>query len=63
MRTKAEAIENPMPGDRWRVWTEREVSDFDGEFVLLNSFDGQWSWPLAAFRRWAATAKFLGGAE
>lgn len=61
--SKRDPIKDPRAGDWWERGTEHEVSDFDGEFVSLDSFDGQWLWPLPTFARWAAGATFIGGAE
>ena len=77
MRTKAEAIAGPLAGDRWRepngdiktitilrnnevVWRrEKRVQYIDGRVRRFTSFPSTWT----SFRKWAATAEFLGGAE
>ena len=70
MRTKAEAIANPMAGDAWKsktgsirnIW---KIEDrYSGDWAIVyfrGTRDG--SVHLSTFRRWATNAEFLGGAE
>jgi hypothetical protein len=68
MRSKEEAIANPMAGDRWDMhFEERRILAIgtqikrplilwtDGRFTMRDTRKG--------FRSWAANAEFLGGAE
>ena len=64
MRTKAEALANPMAGDRWWNGTERITLTSTTKGSTTWS-DGRWTIRErnTSFRRWAANAEYLGGAE
>jgi hypothetical protein len=63
MRTKAEALAKPMAGDRWtnKKGVERYVTKIEDERIVFFNTDS--SVYADRFRRWAANAEYLGGAE
>lgn len=76
MRTKAEALENPMVGDRWRKggdeWADKgcdlTIDRWNGKSgvfsqagLMSKMFFCDWEEDMhAKFRRWAADAEYLG---
>ena len=63
MRSKEEALAIPVAGDKWRNKNgiERYVTKVeDGRIVYFNRDRSVY---LDTFRRWAASAEYLGGAE
>lgn len=66
-RTREQALERPEPGDRWKAKsgyerTVKKTSTRSGRTEILYAELGfQVKEYLAPFRRWCATAEFLGG--
>ncbi len=77
MRSKEEALQNPAEGDRWqgeygekrKVVSNSPCEAVGGAWIghtRSKPFGGRfkvWSSRLPDFRRWAANAEYLGGAE
>jgi hypothetical protein len=71
MRTKAEALANPMAGDRWRIethdwpWSDPTVlTQAEDDEVRMRYADGTSTWMTGiGFRAVMADAEYLGGAE
>lgn len=79
MRTKAEALANPMPGDRWRKggerWAEKgcmlTIERWEGTSgvfhqggLMAEMFLCNWHEDIhGLFRRWAENADYLGGSN
>lgn len=71
MRTKAEAIANPEPGDRWEMsyGDQYEITRYDGRDVMdicikgIDAGQGELSNPISNWLTWAADANYLGGAK
>lgn len=72
-RTKAEAMERPEPGDRWRKGESLLTVEIARGASFSFSFNGYvrdspgkiaWheNW-VPLFRRWCAGAEYLGGAD
>ncbi len=72
MRTREQALDHPLPGDRWHKGeTDIIVDRWDGETGVLTQTGLMsemlfYSWRdnfIDKFREWMVDAKFLGGAE
>lgn len=69
-RTKAEAMERPEPGERWRgEHEERLVRDYEWGSVSYEMVKVRTGVTysrrcrIGSFRRWCAGADFIGGAD
>jgi hypothetical protein len=68
MRTKAEALANPLAGDEWWDGIEKRVIVYLGQNPKLKTVlftDGEHTrrTTVSGFLHWAANAEYLGGAE
>ena len=73
MRSKEEALINPANGDKWEKVSRGKLYVFflkrvqalaeGGEIIYTDGFGQICATTTPAFRRWAANAEYLGGAE
>ncbi len=67
-RTKADAIREPRPGDRWDTGIEVRTVMFSSESIKRHRLvwtDGRFTIrdTRKSFQRWTKNAEFLGGAD
>ena len=73
MKTKADAIANPEPGDRWekvssiliyfRLVKKVQAQAEGGEMIYVDGFGQTCATTTRSFRRWAQDATYLGGKD